>query len=249
MELNWTTVVLEIVNFLVLVWILKHFLYRPVLRVVEQRRAAIEATVSEARQREQAAEELRTQFEKRLADWQQDKQEAHDELQREIRHQRSRAMDELRQTLGAEREKASVVDQRQQREREEARQRAALELGARFASKLLRNLSGPQLEARIVELVCTELAELPDKRQSALRRAVSDDADAIRVHSAFTLEDAQRQQLSQALQTVLGTEIKLFFTQEPELIAGLRLSVGDWALAANLRDELKGFTDLVHDVG
>ena len=249
MELNWTTVVLEIVNFLVLVWILQHFLYRPVLRVVEQRRAAIEATVNEARQREQAAEELRAQFEKRQAEWQQDKQAARDELQREIRHQRSRAMDELRQTLGAERERASVIDQRQQREREEVRQRAALQLGARFASKLLRDLSGPQLEARIVELVCSELAVLPDRRQSALRRAVSDDTDAIQVHSAFTLDDAQRRTLSQALQKFLGREITLSFTQEPELIAGLRLSIGDWVLEANLRDELKGFTDLVHDVG
>ena len=249
MELDWTTVALEIVNFLVLVWILKRFLYRPVLQVVERRRADIEATLNEAREREQATEELRAQFENRLAEWQQDKQAARDELQREIRHQRSRAMDELRQTLGAERERASVIDQRQQREREEVRQRAALQLGARFASKLLRDLSGPQLEARIVELVCSELAVLPDRRQSALRRAVSDDTDAIQVHSAFTLDDAQRRTLSQALQKFLGREITLSFTQEPELIAGLRLSIGDWVLEANLRDELKGFTDLVHDVG
>ena len=45
MELNWTTLILEIVNFLILVWILKHFLYRPVLRVIEERRAGIAAAL------------------------------------------------------------------------------------------------------------------------------------------------------------------------------------------------------------
>ena len=84
MELNWTTVALEIVNFLVLVWILKRFLYRPVLQVIERRRADIETTLNEAREREETAQQLREQFENRLAAWQQDKLAAREELQREL---------------------------------------------------------------------------------------------------------------------------------------------------------------------
>ena len=39
MELDWTTFILEIINFLVLVWILHRFLYQPVMNVIAQRRA------------------------------------------------------------------------------------------------------------------------------------------------------------------------------------------------------------------
>ena len=49
MELDWTTFALEIINFLALIWILKRFLYRPVLATLGQRRAGIEATLNEAR--------------------------------------------------------------------------------------------------------------------------------------------------------------------------------------------------------
>lgn len=246
MELNWTTVVLEILNFLVLVWILKHFLYRPVLQMIERRRADIEATLSEAREREQAAEKLRTQFENRLAEWQQDKLAAREELQRELQQQRSHAMEELQQTLGAEREKVRVLEKRQAHELEEHRQREALQLGARFASKLLHDLSGPELEARIVDLFCEQSAQLPEAQQAALRRANSADID---VQSAFTLNETQRAAITQALNAVTGHQITPSFSQQPELLAGLRLSVGDWTLGANLRDELKGFSDQAHEPG
>jgi F-type H+-transporting ATPase subunit b len=248
-ELNWSTVVLEIVNFLILVWILKHFLYRPVLRVIEQRRAGIEATLSEAQQREETAEKLRAQFENRLAGWQQDKAAAHEELQREIQQQRSRALAELQRTLDAEREKAEVIERRRARELEEGRERAALELGARFASRLLEGLSGPQLEARIVELFSDDLARIDGAQQQALRRAVAGDADAVTVQSAFALDAAQRQRLSKALAKLLGREPTLAFVEQPELIAGLRLSLGDWSLGANLRDELRGFVEQAHELG
>jgi F-type H+-transporting ATPase subunit b len=245
-ELNWTTVVLEIVNFLVLVWILKHFLYRPVLEMIEQRRAGIEATLNEAREREQAAEELRTQFENRLAEWQQDKLAAREELQRELQQQRSLAMEELHNTLDAEREKVRVLEEREAHELEERRQLEALQLGARFASKLLHDLSGPDLQARIVDLFCEQFAQLPESQLAALRRANTTDVD---VQSAFTLDETQRTTIARTLKAVLGDRITLSFSERPELLAGLRLSVGDWTLGANLHDELKSFSDQAHEPG
>ena len=249
MELNWTTLILEIVNFLVLVWILKHFLYRPVLGVIEERRAGIEAALAEAKQRQDQAEKLRSQYENRLAEWQQERQQASEALQREIQQQRSRALEELQKTLAAEREKAGVIEQRRARELEESRERAALVLGARFASRLLDGLSGPELEGRVLEMVCKALDGLPEEQRAALRRAVANGGSAVRVESAHALDAGQRQRLALALQDLLGDTVNCSFDEQPDLIAGLRLSVGDWSLGANLRDELKGFSDQANAFG
>jgi len=83
MELNWSTFVLEIINFLVLVWILKRFLYKPVLKVIAKRRAAIEKTLTEARDKEKAAEELKTRYEGRVAQWDRERAQAREDLARE----------------------------------------------------------------------------------------------------------------------------------------------------------------------
>ena len=69
MELNWSTFLLEIINFLVLVWILKRFLYRPVLAVLEKRREEIAQSLNEANNHHTQAIELEQQYKKRLEDW------------------------------------------------------------------------------------------------------------------------------------------------------------------------------------
>jgi F-type H+-transporting ATPase subunit b len=67
MELNWSTFVLEIINFLVLVWILQRLLYKPVLAVIARRRAGIEKTLADAKHLQAEAERLKAQYESRLA--------------------------------------------------------------------------------------------------------------------------------------------------------------------------------------
>ena len=51
MEFDWTTFALEALNFLVLVWLLKRFFYRPVLAVIEARRAETAKTIADAEAR------------------------------------------------------------------------------------------------------------------------------------------------------------------------------------------------------
>ena len=67
MQIDATTFVLQLVNFVVLVWILHRFLYRPVLAAIDKRRAAIDKSMDDAKAVRGEAERLRTQFEGRLA--------------------------------------------------------------------------------------------------------------------------------------------------------------------------------------
>ena len=69
MEFDWTTFALEIINFLILVWILKRFLYRPVLDVIARRRAGVEKTLADAKRIEAEAGELKQRCECELAQW------------------------------------------------------------------------------------------------------------------------------------------------------------------------------------
>ena len=41
MSVDWITVIAQIVNFLVLIWLLKKFLYRPILDGIDAREAEI----------------------------------------------------------------------------------------------------------------------------------------------------------------------------------------------------------------
>jgi F-type H+-transporting ATPase subunit b len=247
LELNWSTFVLEIINFLVLVWILKRFLYKPVLNVIARRRARIERTLADAEALQADAERLREQYEGRLADWGLERQQAREALVREFETERASKMAGLQTALDKEREKAHVTEARRQVDATRKIEETALLQGARFATRLLEQASGPDTEARLVELVITELTGLPSEHIAALRFSYGKTPEAIVVVSAFPLPDDQRQRLEQALATVTGPNIPLRFEEDSALLAGVRITIGAWELGANILDELKGFTELAHN--
>lgn len=245
MELSWTTFILEIINFLVLVWILKHFFYKPVLEVIARRRAGIEKTLSEAETLHADAEKLQEQYEGRLADWDKERQQARESLTRELETERSRKMAELHTTLEQEQEKARVTEARRQADVVRKLESSALMQGARFATRLLEQASGPELQARLVNLLISELSQLPPERVAALRNNYGKTPEAIMVVSTFPLSDDQRQLLEQALAAITTPNTAIRFEQNSELLAGVQITIGAWVLAANIRDELQGFMELV----
>ena len=247
MELSWSTFVLEIINFLVLVWILKRFLYKPVLDVIARRRARIEKSLADAETLHTEAARLQDQYEGRLADWDQERQQAREALARELEAERARKMVDVQTDLNQEREKARVAEARRQVDAMRKIEETALMQGARFVTRLLEQASGPDTETRLVELVITELARLPAQRIEALRNSYGKTPEAIVVFSAFPLPDDRRQRLEQALAIVTSPDIPKRFEQNSDLLAGVRITIGTWVLGANLRDELKGFMELAHD--
>jgi F-type H+-transporting ATPase subunit b len=245
-EISWSTFVLEIINFLVLVWILKHFLYKPVLDVIARRRAGIEKTVTDAEALRSSAETLQAQYEGRIADWEQERQQARDALAEELEAERAKKMAELQTALQQEQEKMRVAEARRQADSSRKIEESALLLGSRFATRLLQQASGPDVEARLVELVCNELAELPADRIKSITSNIGQIPGYVTVFSAFPLADEQRQGLSRALARIIPTETPVHFEQDSNLLAGVRIMVGAWVLGVNLQDELKGFMEVSH---
>jgi F-type H+-transporting ATPase subunit b len=243
LELSWSTFLLEIINFLVLAWILKRFLYRPVLDVIARRRAGIEKTLSDAEARHDEAQVLREQYEQRLTRWEDERRQGRAELQHEIEEERARRMEELQDLLVTERKKAQVIEQRELAEALRRNEATALAHGARFASRLLGYASGPELEARLLELLLDEIGTLSTERLEALRRGIGEPASDVLIATAFPLADVQRARLTEALTTALAMEVSPRYEEDSELLAGLSVSIGSWTLGANLRDELKGFAE------
>lgn len=247
MELNWSTFLLEIINFLILVWILKHFFYKPILDVIARRRADIEKTLDDAQGLHNDAEALQEQYKNRLAVWEQERLTAKTVLAEEIEAERVRQMEALQSTLEKEREKTQAIEQHQLEACRQQAEETALTQGAQFAARLLAAAAGPELEQCLSDLFMQELAALSAEQTQALRAAGNKAPDRIRITSAYTLDDATRQQMEQSLSAALGINGAFHYTQDRALLAGLRINIGARVLRANLQDELKSFVDFARD--
>lgn len=246
MEFDWTTFALEIVNFLVLVWILKRFLYKPVTNAIAERRTAIEKTLADARMVEATAQALKQQYENRMADWEGEKAKAQAQLTIELEAERVRLKSALNASLEHERERDRALEQRRAMELRNRLEEGALAEGGRFAARLLSRLACAELEEQIRGLLVEDLPHLGESELQSLRAACQDADAKVRVTSRYGLGDEQRSAVAQALERLAAKPVACEFGQDPELIAGLRISIGPWVLRCNLQDELKFFAESHH---
>jgi len=241
MEFDWITSLLEALNFLVLVWLLKHFFYRPVLAVIEARRAETAQTLAAAETVRGEAEGLKSDYQARLAEVDKDRAAAKAALDEEIAGERARRLVALEAKISEERGRHEVVEAQQRGELELAMERHALASAARFATRLLERLASPELEAKLADLALSELAAQPPDKREALRTALQAPEVNIKVVSAYPLDQARRAAFTLAISQLAGRTLAPEFSEDATLKSGVSIMAGSWVLMANLRDELGFF--------
>ena len=244
MEVNWSTFVLEIINFLVLLWILKRFLYQPVLQIVARRQDAIQQTILDAEVLREEAQGVQKLYQNRLQDWQEEREKALISLQQEIATERGRLQKALAVELENEREKVRVLADQQQEQTRHGLEVMALAQGAQFASRFLKPFASPALEVQLIDMALRQLSILSDTELSKLKPTIDDVVRSIIVTSAFRLTDVQCEQIEEALKNMFGARAAPEYRQDGDLGAGLCITAGAWVLKANLRDELASFAEL-----
>jgi F-type H+-transporting ATPase subunit b len=243
MGLDWSTFFLELINFLILIWILKRFLYAPVKAAIEARRERVESVLAQADARRAEAERMRQDYEARLQAWEQERAQARAVLDRDLAAERVTRLDAVEAELKARRDKAAILDERRGREIERRNQEAALALAAQFGSRLLARLADSALEARLVDLLVEDLPSLSARHRETLAEAAEGEPPNLRVRSAYPLSDSQRKALESALRRAAGRELRCAFERDPGLVAGLQIDAGPLVMRANLRDELSYFAE------
>jgi F-type H+-transporting ATPase subunit b len=248
-EFDWTTFSLEIINFLILVWILKRFLYRPILDVIAKRRQGIENSLAEAKRIEAEALNIKQQNEKQLVQWGHEREAAEARLLEELATERTKRMAALEAEIEEERQRGKALAERHQREFEHATEEKGISQGAAFSAKLLARVASPELEARLYTLLIEDLNSIGAAERNALVEAAAAPSLQVTVRSAFTLEESRRAELARAMEALVGKKLTVEYQQDPSLLAGFQLNVGPWILHANLRDELKFFRGVMRHAG
>ncbi|MCW8820599.1 MAG: F0F1 ATP synthase subunit delta [Sulfurovum sp.] len=248
MEFDLTTFVLEMLNFLILVWLLKHFFYQPVLTIIEKRQAATEKIMVDATNIQEEAEGLKSQYETKMAELDKEYATQKARIDEEMSAERMKRLASLDADIAIERKRRETLEEQKRSELERALERQAIHLAARFATRLLERVSGPELNAKLIDLAINELNSLTGDKQKTLRNILHDSGSTLKVVSAYHLDEQQRTALTNALSQFSGQALVPEFSEDPALKAGISIMAGSWVMMANLRDELSFFTgNFEHD--
>ena len=243
MGFDETTFVLEIANFLILVWILTRYFYRPVAAVIERRRSSIEERIRQAEQLHEHADTMRRQYEARLAEWEAEKRQLRETWNSERSGERTRELEVFREVLATEWQRNDVLEQRRLHARESELEQHAVQLAGRFAARLLDRFAGPALQLNLVDVFIDDLARVPAEEWRLLEPSGTGAPLEGTVTSAFPLEESIRTRLEKQLAARVERPLVWRYIEDSSLIAGLCVELGPLALRANLRDELKWFSE------
>lgn len=242
MQIDWLTVTAQIVNFLILVWLLQHFLYGPITSAMATREERIENRVAEA---ERARADAEAEAE-RLRDERSELAEARErELQRareEARDTREALAREAREEVD-EKRRAWHAQLRDEREDflDQLRRRAG-DAFHRLARRALVDLADADLEERIARTFVGQLRELDDQPCRALAAAGS-----ATVKSRFELPAGAKRQLTKAIHDLMGQDVTVAYATDEKLPGGIVLEAGSRQVAWTLDSWLDGLQEAVRE--
>ena len=219
MHIDWSTLALQTVNVLVLVWLLARFLFRPVRAIIAERSAAAEKLLADA-----AA--ARAQVEVDAKDVQDRLHRVSAEAERMLTDARAQAETErarlLQQAADAathtHNEATAAIDNDRVSMEQMLRQKAC-DLAIVIANRLLLRLPTKTATAALLESLTAAVTELPEEQRRNLVAA----GDRLDIVTAVPLDERQQTACQDMMGRVLGQTPTLVFRTDPSLIAGVEL--------------------------
>jgi F-type H+-transporting ATPase subunit b len=246
---DWFTIVAQALNFLILVWLMKRFLYKPVLDAIDEREKRIATELANADAKKAEAQKEHDEFQHKNTEFDQQRAALLSKATDEARAEGQRLLEEARKAavdLSSKRQEA--LKNEEQTLHQAIRQRTQQEVFA-IARKALQDLATASLEERLGEVFTRRLRELNGKAKEALGEAIKTASDPAVVHSTFGLPAEQRAAIQNALNETFSAEVRVQFETAPDLIGGIELTTNGqkvaWSIAEYLTSLEEGVDELL----
>jgi F-type H+-transporting ATPase subunit b len=238
MLIDWFTVGAQALNFLVLVWVLKHFLYQPILDAIAAREKGIADKLTDADAKTKEAQKQREDFAGKNKAFDEQRAALLSKATEEATTEHDRLFDDARKEAdGFRATQAAALKNDQARLSKEITRTASNEVFA-IARKTLADLATGSLEERVGAVFTRRLSEMDGKAKETMGAALRSSKDPAVVQSAFEMPAAQRATIQNALNETFCAEIRVRFENAPDRICGIELTTDGqkigWSIAEYL---------------
>lgn len=233
MLIDWFTVSAQVINFLILVWLLQRFLYKPILHAIDERERKINDQIQQAELAKTQAQQSYDEFQQKNNQWNEQRETLLNKTLEETQDLRQRSIEEVRQETNALRARWLESLKNQQ---SNINQHVASQVQQEVFSisrKILNDLASIQIEQAIVQVFIGKLHELKQTHRDDRWQEKT-----TRVKSRFDLSFEQKESIQSAIKQVFSSETEVQFSLADELIAGIELTFGGYQLAWSIADYL-----------
>jgi F-type H+-transporting ATPase subunit b len=248
MLIDWFTIGAQALNFLILVWLMKHFLYKPILNAIDAREKLIAKELADADAKKTEAQRERDEFQKKNEEFDRQRAALLTKATDEAKAERLRLLEEARKAadaLSAKRQESLINDAHNLNQ---ALSRLTQKEVFAITRKALTELAAVSLEERLGEVFTRRLRGLDDKAKALFGEALKQNSEPALVRSTFDLPAAQRAAIQNALNETFSVEIHLRFETSPDLVSGIELTTHGQKVAWSIADYLATLEKRVGDL-
>jgi len=238
MLIDWFTLIAQLVNFLVLVWLLKRYLYKPILDAIDERENLIASQLHTAEAtKDNALKELENYQQKNAAF----DQQRHDLLIgaiSEVTVERQKLMEQTRKEVIALRlHLQESLRTEQQNMGTEIIRRTRTEVFA-IVRKTLADLAGVNLEDQMAGVFIDRINGLNADEKESIYLALNHSEKEISIRSMFELSMSQQDTIQTVLRNNLNFSTGINFETLPDAVSGIELIANGFKVSWTIDDYL-----------
>ncbi len=251
MLIDWFTVGAQALNFVILVWLMKRFLYKPILKAIDTREKRIAAELADAAAKKVEAQKERDEFQRKNEELAAQRAALLKKATDEAKAERHRLLEEARNAADALSAKRQETLRNDANNLNQAIGRRAQQEVFAIARKALADLATTSLEERFGEVFIRRLQTMEGQAKAALAKALTTASVPALVRSAFDLPAEQRAAIQKALNETFSADIHVRFETAPDVISGIELTTNGqkvgWSIADYLTSLQKGVGELLKE--
>lgn len=243
MNIDWWTLGFQLINLLVLVWLLSRFFWRPVAAIIAQRQASVDKALADAAEQRQAAEAEHTKIAETRASFAEERRKIIEEARQEADTLAKQRLDAASAEIEAMKKAASAAIAREGAETRAQWAQNAGKLAADIAKNLLDGLESPAVRQRFADRLLEQIAAMPENE----RADIADSAENLEAVTASALSADEQKALSARLAHAIGAKRPISFSTDPGLIAGLELRGPHVQVRNSWRGDIETILDGIED--
>ena len=238
MLIDWFTVLAQAINFLILVWLMRRYLYQPILDTIAARETHIATELRDAQKKQAEATRKQGEIEQKQSEFDAQRGGLLHAAQQAAQTEGKKLLDAARTEADTLRTKLEAAVQGEREQLSDALLAHTRKEVFAIAGQVLSDLAAESVEAAMCMVFVQRLHALDGPARMAMIAALSNTAQPARIASAFELPAAQREAIAQAVQQLLGHELALQYDSGPSLICGIELSANGHKVAWSINDYL-----------
>ncbi len=239
LQINWSTLLLQILNFTVMAFVLWRFFFKPVVKILDERSQKVTSALEEAERKDQEATKMRDEYERRLTEAEEETMAMRQRAQEELARTKRQLLDETRQEIATIREKAETEIQEGRQQAVYQHRRELGRLVTTLSARMMRESAGEAYQKASIEQFISRLAALP---KDEYRQALDDNrAEIVHVQlvSAQPLDDTSMARIEQEIRAMAGQLIEMSHKVDPALVAGATVRFGDVIIDGSVAGQLQ----------